>query len=173
LLILQDADEADQAKGTAALLARCLSHVELQVGERFQPPPSLDGFVLLYPRTAGTQRGSSRALAASVATNAASTTLVVLDGTWRGSRRLLALNPWLQALPRFALDAPPPSRYIIRRAHADAQRSTLEACALALAALDGDEALYAPLWDAMDDFITLQQRLADKPSRALAGDRAR
>jgi DTW domain-containing protein YfiP len=95
-----------------------------------------------------------------------STTLVALDGTWRGSRRMLAQNPWLRALPRLALAAPPPSRYAIRRAHADSQRSTLEACALALAWLDKDEARYAPLWQAMDDFVALQRHLADSPSLA-------
>ena len=165
LLILQDADEAGHAKGTGALLARCLSRVELRVGECFEPPSSLDGLVLLYPHSRGgaTPPRSSNHQPASMAT-AAATTLVALDGTWRGSRRLLALNPWLRALPRLALDAPPPSRYTIRRAHADTQRSTLEACALALATLDGDEARYLPLWQAMEAFVALQRRLTGAPA---------
>ena len=102
-----------------------------------------------------------------MASVAAATTLVALDGTWRGSRRLLALNPWLQALPRLALDAPPPSRYTIRRAHADAQRSTLEACAVALAALDGEQSRYLPLWQSMEAFVALQRRLAGDPTPSL------
>ncbi|WP_431101411.1 tRNA-uridine aminocarboxypropyltransferase [Roseateles noduli] len=161
LLILQDPGEVGQAKGTAALLARCLSRVELRVGERFEPPRSIDGLVLLYPPTHGHEPpGSPMQRTASMAKDVATTTLVALDGTWRRSRRLLALNPWLQTLPRLALEAPPPSRYKIRRAHADSQRSTLEACASALAALDNDEARYAPLWQAMDAFVALQWRLA-------------
>ncbi|OWQ47788.1 hypothetical protein CDL60_07785 [Roseateles noduli] len=168
LLILQDVGEAGHPKGTGALLARCLSRVELRVGERFEPPPSLDGLVLLYPRAHGEAPiRSSNHQTTSVATEAATTTLVALDGTWRGSRRLLALNPWLQALPRLALDAPPPSRYTIRRAHADTQRSTLEACALALAALDGDQSRYLPLWHAMEAFVALQRRLAGHPAPSL------
>ncbi|WP_431264850.1 DTW domain-containing protein [Roseateles chitinivorans] len=169
LLILQDADEAGHAKGTGALLARCLSRVELRVGERFEPPPSLDGFLLLYPRTSGEApiTRSPNHQTPSVAAGVTTTTLVALDGTWRGSRRLLALNPWLQALPRLALDAPPPSRYTIRRAHADTQRSTLEACALALAVLDGDESRYLPLWLAMEAFVALQRRLAGHPTPSL------
>ena len=168
LLIFQDPGEAGHAKGTAALLARCLSRVELRVGERFEPPPSLDGLVLLYPRTRGeSPTRSSSHPTTSMASVAAATTLVALDGTWRGSRRLLALNPWLQALPRLALDAPPPSRYTIRRAHADAQRSTLEACAVALAALDGEQSRYLPLWQSMEAFVALQRRLAGDPTPSL------
>ena len=172
LLILQDPDESRQAKGTAALLARCLSRVELRVGERFDPPASTAGLVLLYPQTAGDVARPAPAPAPQPAPMPTATdrriseapiTLIVLDGTWRRSRRLLYENPWLRSLPRLALDTPPPSRYAIRRAQADSQRSTLEACALALTQLDGDAAAYAPLWEAMDDFIALQQALAKRP----------
>jgi len=44
--------------------------------------------------------------------------LVVLDATWRKSRKLLHLHPLLQALPRLPLRDPPPSLYRIRKAHA-------------------------------------------------------
>ncbi len=165
LLILQDPGEAGQAKGTAALLARCLRQAKLRVGERFEAPVSIEGLVLLYPETRGDLTLATPALwRPSLASRHGLTTLIVLDGTWRRSRRLLHLNPWLQTLPRLALEAPPPSRYAIRKAQAPLQRSTLEACALALAALDGDEARYAPLWQAMEEFVALHQRLADTPS---------
>ena len=163
-------DEAGQAKGTASLLARCLSRVELRIGERFDPLASTAGLVLLYPATPGNAATAESAPARHgealhgnpLAGTPPLTTLVVLDGTWRRTRRLLHENPWLQALPRMALDAPPPSRYAIRRAHTQSQRSTLEACALALAQLDGDQSRYAPLWAAMDAFIALQQGLAER-----------
>ncbi|OWQ90486.1 hypothetical protein CDN99_14165 [Roseateles aquatilis] len=161
LLILQDPGEAHQAKGTAQLLARCLARAELRVGERFEPPAQLGSHVLLYPDTPG-----DAALADPppwpTAAPLAPPTLVVLDGTWRRSRRLLYLNPWLQSLPRLALTTPAPSRYVIRCARGETQRSTLEACAMALAQLDGDDLRYAPLWDAMDNFMALQRRLADR-----------
>ena len=166
LLILQDPDESRQAKGTAALLARCLSRVELRVGERFAPPASIAGLVLLYPQTPGDTAPAvpdPMPITANEQAPGTPLTLIVLDGTWRRSRRLLYENPWLRSLPRLALDAPPPSRYAIRRAQADSQRSTLEACALALTQLDGDAAPYAPLWEAMDDFMALQQALAKRP----------
>ncbi|WP_343631962.1 tRNA-uridine aminocarboxypropyltransferase [Roseateles sp.] len=162
LLILQDPDEHGHAKGTAALLARCLTQAELRVGERFEPPADLGGHALLYPDTPGGRSlGGPAAVPLSVPHGSAEPlTLIVLDGTWRRSRRILHQNPWLQTLPRVALQAPPPSLYSIRRAQAESHRSTLEACALALAQLDGDAARYEPLWRAMDEFIALQARLA-------------
>lgn len=158
LLILQDPDEQAQAKGTAALLAACLTRATLRVGQRFDPPVDLARHVLLYPDTPGDS--TLAAPAPWPAKPVEPLTLVVLDGTWRRSLRLLHQNPWLQTLPRLALGAPPASRYAIRRARSEHQRSTLEACALALAQLDGDTARYEPLWRAMDDFIALQRRLA-------------
>ncbi len=157
LLILQHPGEVPEAKGTAALLHHCLRHSTLLIGERFDAPPSSDGMVLLYPPTAAPSLRAPARWPVSPPH-----TLVVLDGTWRKSRRMLHENAWLQSLPRLTLNSPPASRYAIREAQAPEQRSTLEACALALAQLDGDEGCYRPLWDAMDAFIALQQHLATK-----------
>ena len=62
--------------------------------------------------------------------------LVLLDGTWRKSRKMLWANPLLQALPRLALHHVPASRYAIRKAHAPHQLSTLEATQQALRHLE-------------------------------------
>ena len=87
--------------------------------------------------------------------------LVLLDGTWRQTRQLLRLNPLLQSLPRWALPAPPPSRYAIRRAQRPEQRSTLEAACLALATLQGDAERFAPLLAAFDGWVAAE--LARRP----------
>ena len=55
--------------------------------------------------------------------------LVVLDGTWRKSRKMLYRNPGLQQLPRLALQDLPPGRYAIRKAQAPDQLSSFEAAA--------------------------------------------
>jgi DTW domain-containing protein YfiP len=91
--------------------------------------------------------------------------LVVLDGTWRKSRKMLYLNPLLQALPRLALCDLPPSHYLIRKAHRPDQRSTLEATCAALAQLEGDTGQFAPLMDAFDGFVA-QQALLSRPSHS-------
>ena len=155
LLILQHPDEARQAKGTAALLQLCLSRCERQVGEQFAPPAD-DGhpLLLLYPPEPQAAAPSCPAPTAGRALPR----LVLLDGTWRQSRRLLRASPWLQGLPRLALAAPPPSRYAIRKAHAPHQLSSLEAAALALAELQPGLDC-AALWQALEAFIRLQQSL--------------
>ena len=78
--------------------------------------------------------------------------LILLDGSWRQSRRLLAANPWLSALPRVGLPELP-SRYAIRRAHRPGQLSTLEAGLHALALLEGAPERFEPLWAAFDAFV--------------------
>ena len=90
--------------------------------------------------------------------------LVVLDGTWRKSRKMLYLNPALQALPRLALQGMPESHYRIRKAHAPDQLSTLEAAAYALMRLDGGQPRYQPLLAAFDGFVAQQAGYAPRHS---------
>jgi DTW domain-containing protein len=84
--------------------------------------------------------------------------LVVLDATWRKSRKLLHCNPLLGTLPRLSLQAPPPSLYAsLRKAQQPQhQRSTLEATALALQQLEDDAARYQPLLAAFEGFVAAQ-----------------
>lgn len=83
--------------------------------------------------------------------------LIVLDGTWRKSRKMLALNPLLQKLPRLALHNPPPSHYTIRKAHRPEQLSTFEASCLALMQLENDYQKYQPLLNVFDGFVKQQE----------------
>ncbi|MCW7537941.1 DTW domain-containing protein [Aquabacterium sp. A7-Y] len=154
VLILQHPMEQHEAKGSGRLLQLCLRRSRLEVGERFELPAlqarvgSMADTLLLYPVTPG------EGPAAAPAAGAAPRRLIVLDATWRKSRKMLLLNPWLQTLPRLALDHPPASRYgLIRKAHRDDQLSTLEATAWALQQLERQEQRYAPLWAAFDRFV--------------------
>lgn len=82
--------------------------------------------------------------------------LVVLDGTWRKSRKMLYRNPLLQQLPRLALTDMPASRYRIRKAQLPDQLSTLEATCAALAQLEGAAEPFEPLLAAFDGFVAQQ-----------------
>ena len=140
LLVLQHPAEAGHAKNTAALLTLGLQSARLLRGEVFDAALATPGTALLYPgATAQAAPGDVRRL-------------VLLDGSWRQSRRLLTANPWLAALPRLSLP-PQPGRYAIRRAHRPGQLSTLEAGLHALALLEGPAERFAPLWGAFDTFI--------------------
>ena len=154
LLILQHPMETANAKGSARLLHLSAAGSVLAEGEAFDPA-ALHAMlhaggrtpVLLYPDTPD-------APAASVTPPAdpGSLRLVVLDGTWRKSRKMLYQNPLLQALPRLPLTAMPASHYLIRKAHLPDQLSTLEASCHALAQLDG-AAEVQPMLAAFDAFV--------------------
>jgi DTW domain-containing protein YfiP len=142
LLILQHPAEAGHAKSTAAFLTLGLQSARLLRGEVFDATLAAPGTALLYP-------GDGDGLAAAPAGVGR---LILLDGSWRQSRRLLAANPWLAALPRLSLPEQP-GRYAIRRAHRPGQLSTLEAGLHALALLEGGPERFAPLWSAFDAFV--------------------
>lgn len=165
LLILQHPLEVANAKGSARLLHLSLPGSRLEVGEAF-PPGQLDAWltpdrhnVLLYPDTVQDPSlglGTPQPLDASWLKQPQTLRLVVLDGTWRKSRKMLYLNPLLQTLPRLPLRNTPPSHYLIRKAHLPDQLSTLEASVYALAQLEDAPQRYAPLMDAFDGFVAQQ-----------------
>jgi len=154
LLLLQHPLESRQAKGTAPLLRLGLQRCDVRVGEAFEPSTHDRRNLLLYP-------GAADASGPAEPTPRPSR-LIVLDGTWRQSRRLMDANPWLAALPRLALPDAGPARYAaLRRAHRPGQLSTLEASLLALESIEGPH--FEPLWRAFEDFISMQSALRVRP----------
>lgn len=169
VLILQHPMEVANAKNSARLLHLCLPGSVVAVGETFDPTQLSELLggprkaVLLYPDTPGDRSlgiAPPPGFDPAWAGDPASLLLVVLDATWRKSRKMLYLNPALQALPRLALRDVPDSHYRIRKAHAPGQLSTLEATACALAQLEDDDARYAKLIEAFDGFVAQMQAQA-------------
>ncbi|MBI2748851.1 MAG: DTW domain-containing protein [Burkholderiales bacterium] len=163
VLILQHPLEEHHAKNSVWLLHLSLPGSRLVVCEAFDdaalhalmPEPRYT--VLLYPPTAYQDHEAPASLNAEQLANPSTVRLVVLDATWRKSRKMLHLSPALQRLPRLALDDVPQGRYAIRKAHKPGQLSTLEATCAALAQLEGDAARWEPLLDAFDRFVAQQQ----------------
>lgn len=164
ILLLQHPLEVHNAKGSARLLHLSLSNSRLVAGESFATG-ELDALlagkhnVLLYPDTPGDRSlgiAPPPPLDASLLRDPAGLRLVVLDATWRKSRKMLYLNPALQRLPRLPLRDTPPSHYLIRKAHAPDQLSTLEATCYALMQLEDEPACFAPLITAFDGFVAQQ-----------------
>jgi DTW domain-containing protein YfiP len=160
LLLLQHPLEQAHAKGTASLLQLSLQNCRIWVGEVFDPQELATVVAdpstwLLYPDDRPPAGEASMAPPAC-------RRLVVLDATWRKSRKMLLLNPLLQQLPRLALLDPPASRYAIRKAHQSHQLSTLEAGVLALQQLEGPSAALTDLLTGFDGFVA-QQALHFQP----------
>lgn len=139
VLIVQHPDEAKHALNTARLAALGLCNCELIVAEQV---PQLAELLadpayqacLLFPGEAAQTLSAVRAQLAGA--HSRPLLLVVPDGTWRKARKLLYLNPLLQALPRVALPEGLSSRYRLRKAPLPGALSTLEAIVTALNVLE-------------------------------------
>jgi len=175
VLILQHPLEVANAKGSARLLHLSLPRSRLVTGEAFadqelqalltapfKPDPAAQipkQAILLYPDTPENKAlgmPAPPALAPDPLREPSQLRLIVLDGTWRKSRKMLYLNPLLQRLPRLPLCEMPASRYLIRKAHRPDQLSTLEAACAALMQLEGDVGQFRPLLAAFDGFVAQQ-----------------
>ena len=171
VLILQHPLEVANAKNTARLLHLCLPNSRLVTGEAFTDIESLQApwgdapaprqLLLLYPETpldTAADLAAPPPLGAAALQDPATLRLVVLDATWRKSRKMLYASPPLQRLPRLGLSGLPASRYSIRKAQRPGQLSTLEATCAALIQLEGEGSAgrFQPLRDAFDGFVAQQ-----------------
>lgn len=172
VLILQHPDEAPNSKNTAGLLQLSLKNTQLRIGESFAAV-DLNGWLfadqkqplLLYPEI--TEYKALGLAAPQPPLTAAQLTpsrlrLVVIDATWRKSRKMIYLNTALQSLPRMTLTETPESIYKIRKAHSENQLSTLEASCYALQQLEQHKVDYAPLLTAMSLFVAQQSAFTPK-----------
>lgn len=163
VLILQHTLEVDHAKNSARLLHLSLPRSRMLIGETFEESALQAAMndvqgeskytVLLYPPT---PEDETPGLDRARLQDSSRVQLVVLDGTWRKSRKMLHLNPLLRRLPRLSLADAPLSNYLIRKAHKPGQLSTLEASCAALAQLEGNAEKYQPLLKAFDGFVARQ-----------------
>ena len=164
VLILQHPLEVHHAKNSARLLHLSLSHSRILAGETFDAcnfqvalgEPKYT--VLLYPQT---PHDVAPLPDPARLEDLAHLRLVVLDGTWRKSRKMLHRSPLLRDLPRLSLGDVPASNYLIRKAHKPGQLSTLEATCAALVQLEGHPESIQPLLHAFDGFVA--QQLAFRP----------
>jgi DTW domain-containing protein YfiP len=145
IILLQHPRERDVAIGTARMANLCLPNSELHVGVHWQGSQALAQALsdprrpaaLLYPGTGAidvVQKPPSGPI-----------TLVVVDGTWWQTKKVVRENPELAALPRYAFTPAQPSEYRIRREPHETYVSTIEALVHVLAALEPDGARFEQL----------------------------
>jgi DTW domain-containing protein len=160
VLILQHPLEVAETKGTARLLHLSLPNSKLLTGELFVDAVLISpkNTILLYPITAEDHSlgiESPPELPANWLNQLDNIRLIIIDGTWRKSRKILCKNQYLQTLPRLVLDDLPARQYTIRKARKPHQLSTMEAATAALAQLEGDMVKYASLNHAFSEFNAL------------------
>ena len=172
VLVLQHPLEVRNAKGSARLLHLSLKGSQMVTGEVFDgrlllglpggetttlQSPKYN--ILLYPDTPhDTGRGlpAPPVMVPGALHDASQLRLIVLDGTWRKSRKMLYLNPLLHHMPRLSMEGLPPSRYRVRKARHPDHLSTLEATCAALAKLEGGGERFQPVLEAFDGFVAQQ-----------------
>ncbi|BFM20823.1 tRNA-uridine aminocarboxypropyltransferase [Gilvimarinus japonicus] len=152
IILLQHPDESGHPKNTGELLHQCLASSELIVAECIDNTTDLSDTALLYPEQPTSNRLTTQP-PVSPKQNHHIKRLIVIDATWRKSRKMLHLNPWLGTLARLQLDTIPASRYRIRTAADHDQLSTFEASCYALQQLEASPALCEQALRAFDDYI--------------------
>lgn len=83
------------------------------------------------------------------------TRVLVLDGNWPQTRRMLHRLPELRRLPRLSLKPAKPDRLRMRKQQTDTGMSTLEAIAQAVSQLEGEDegAQLEKLYDDITDIV--------------------
>ena len=140
VLVVRHDRESFKSTGTARIAALALQNLRiLSFGENSEPartelPAEMGpGTHLLFPTEESAPWDGS-----------AVTRLVVLDGTWRQTRRMFSKLTSMHSAPRLALPEKATKVLRLRDSKFEAGRSTLEAIAEAIALLEG-EAVAAPL----------------------------
>lgn len=136
ILIVRHHWEAFKSTGTARLASLALTNARIIDMAAENPEPvraelaALKNAWLLYPEAGSGERGGARP-----------ETLVVLDGTWRQTRKMLRRLPELARFPRFSLGEASleEPRDRLREPPRPGARSTLESIADALSELDSPE----------------------------------
>ncbi|MBN2606040.1 MAG: DTW domain-containing protein [Thiotrichales bacterium] len=157
LVFLQHPLEQKQVKGTAWLTHASLSQSHFLVGEQFSSD-ELSHLVqhkqtfLLYPASEeeSVMTYSTEEVRAQFPLE--NCRVLILDGTWKKTRKMLYLNPELAAMPRIMLQPQQPSEYRIRKQKNAQSLSTLEAVMALLSELE-QSSQYHRLQNVMDALV--------------------
>lgn len=171
--ILQHPSEVSQVKGTAKIAQLSLKHCHTWVGESLTDLPGLvtwlkDGkhVFLLYPELNDQCEPITLATAQDIQAQYPldEIKLLVLDGTWRKTHKIMMLNSVLRGLDRLVLTPRVKSMYRIRKQKNPASLSTVEAIYEALSQLEGSEVIYQPLLSCFEAMQQQQMAFRQTPS---------
>jgi DTW domain-containing protein len=146
VLVVRHERESWKSTGTARIAALAMPNLRLlDYGENAEPALSAlpaevaSGAHLLFPTDTQAPFHEVKRL-------------ILIDGTWRQTRRMFTKLPALHGLPKLALPEKAVKVLRLRDSKFEAGRSTLEAIAEAIALLEGDEAA-APLHQLHADYV--------------------
>ena len=152
--ILQHPNETRHAIGTAKIVQLSLKNCETHICKQIDPGSNFEQWlekknpILIYP--------GEDAEGLDTLQSQPDRTLLLIDASWRKSRRMLLESPQLQKLQRVCIQPNKPSNYKIRKVPDPTSLSTLEAIVEILSELEDDQKKYQPLLDTMDWMINKQ-----------------
>ena len=145
VVLLQHPRERDVPIGTAHMASLCLPDAELHVGVHWRGSAALSRALSDPARPAALLYPGPGAIDVVKSPPPSPVTLVVVDGTWSQTRKVVRENPEIAALPRYAFTPPAPSEYRIRKEPHETYVSTIEALVHVLGALEGEPDRYRAL----------------------------
>nr|WP_295802444.1 tRNA-uridine aminocarboxypropyltransferase [uncultured Microbulbifer sp.] len=138
VLIIQHPLEEKHPFNTGRMARLCLENSELIVAENLSDEKLAQllkpGSALLYPSLGWLPEVEQ--VAPGTPQAEALEQLVVIDATWRKSKKMLHLHPALQQLPRVSFEGALSSNYQIRHSSLENSLSTIESVAMAMAQLE-------------------------------------
>ncbi|GAA5525492.1 hypothetical protein Maes01_02062 [Microbulbifer aestuariivivens] len=158
VLIIQHPLEQRHPFNTGRMANLCLDNSELVVAEQLNDAQlaslQVPGSALLYPSLDWLPRVQQ--IVAGDAAAQKLKQLVVIDASWRKSKKMLHLQPLLQRLPRVSFEGALNSNYQVRRSSLPNSLSTIESIVMALAQLEPEQD-FAPLLLPFEKMIALQR----------------
>ncbi|WEJ62107.1 tRNA-uridine aminocarboxypropyltransferase [Thiomicrorhabdus lithotrophica] len=156
IAILQHPAEVKQIKGTAIIAQLALTHCKTWVGEQLSELPGLVTWLtenknvfLLYPEI-DNQVKECQVFDVGQIEHSHDFKVLILDGTWRKTFKMMQLNPELQALNRVSLTPTEQSKYRIRKQKDSQSLSTIEAIYELLSQLENSTEKFKPLLSAFE-----------------------
>lgn len=148
--VLRHKSEAGHALNTVKLLEKSLKGISVYDGEEF-PENSLSipqNSYLVYP--------DDDAMSLNTLDLSKKTNFIFLDGSWKKTRKLIHLNPWLDKLPKIQLPFQQ-SRYFLRKQKENGF-STLEAVYSVLSEAESKPQKYQNLIQILDQLMAIQSK---------------
>ena len=158
IAILQHPAEVKQIKGSAIIAQLALTHCKTWVGEQLSELPGLVTWLtenknvfLLYPEIENQVKDYEVFDVGQIHhENLHEVKVLILDGTWRKTFKMMQLNPELQSLNRVSLTPTKDSKYRIRKQKDSQSLSTVEAIYELLSQLENSTEKFKPLLDAFE-----------------------
>jgi DTW domain-containing protein len=156
IVLLQHPRERDMPIGTARMAHLSLPNSELLVGFDWENSSALARLLSEPGRQTALLFPGADALDLHETPLAGPLTLVVVDGTWANTKKMVRKNPILANLTRVTFRPARPSEYRIRREPEAQCVSTIEALTYVLGAIEGDAARFEDLLRPFRKMIDMQ-----------------